>query len=327
MKKGIGGVHLVFSGFSKKIFLMQKPMLRVSYALIPLVIGSVYLFGWRSLVLAGLVLICGVITEAFFTFPKRKPISSAVFVTCLIFTLSLPPTLPFWMAVIGIVVGVALGKMAFGGFGQNIFNPAMVGRCFIYITFPVQMTNSWINPFWGAFGGMAHWSGSPDTLTSATPLVGLRHGDPFSLQGLILGRTSGSLGETSALLILLGGLFIVYKKAASWRLVLSCILGGILFSWILRTAGFAQIPNPLSTLVAGSFLFGAFFVVTEPVSGSKTRAGQWIYGGAIGGLIVVLRGFSNFSEGVMFSVLILNAFVPILDQTVRQFQAKKKTKI
>jgi Na+-transporting NADH:ubiquinone oxidoreductase subunit B len=141
-----------------------------------------------------------------------------------------------------------------------------------------------------------------------------------------LGRTSGSIGEISAILILLGGLFIVVKKAASWRLALSCILGGIISSGVLRLAGFIQIPDPLTTLVAGSFLFGAFFVVTEPVSGAKTMVGQWVYGSMIGALIVVLRGFSNFSEGVMFSVLIMNAFVPILDQTIRQIQAKKKVK-
>ena len=145
-------------------------------------------------------------------------------------------------------------------------------------------------------------------------------------QDLLLGRTSGSIGEMSAILILLGGLFIVIKKTASWRLVLSCLLGGIISSGILRTAGFGQIPNPLTTLLAGSFLFGVFFVVTEPVSGAKTKIGQWIYGLMIGSLVVVLRGFSNFSEGVMFSVLIMNAFVPILDQTIRQIQAKRKAK-
>jgi Na+-transporting NADH:ubiquinone oxidoreductase subunit B len=326
MKKVLGQIPFTFPAFPQKIFLIQKPMLRVCYALVPLVVGSVYLFGWRSLALTGLVLGCGIITEAFFTIPQGKPVTSAVFVTCLIFTLSLPPLIPFWMAVVGIVVGVALGKMAFGGFGKNIFNPAMVGRCFIYITFPIHMTNQWVEPFWGTLGGVMHWSGSMDTLTKATPLVALRQGDLFSWHKLLLGRTSGSLGETSALLILLGGLFIVSKKAASWRLVVSCLIGGGLSSFVFQIVGFEQIPDPLSTLLAGSFLFGAFFVVTEPVSGSKTKVGQWIYGAIIGVLVVVLRGFSNFSEGVMFSVLILNAFVPILDQTVRQIQAKGKAK-
>jgi Na+-transporting NADH:ubiquinone oxidoreductase subunit B len=314
------------SRLPQKLFMMQKPMLRVCYALIPMVAASIYLFGWRSLVLACLVLVCGIITEALFTFPRKRPVTSAVFVTGLIFTLSLPPTIPFWMAVIGIVVGVALGKMVFGGFGQNVFNPAMVGRCFIYITFPLQMTNRWVEPFWGGLGGLTKWSASLDSLTLATPLEVLRQGDSMPWQDLLFGRTSGSIGEMSAILILLGGLYIVIKNAASWRLALSCLLGGIIGSGFLRMVGFNQIPDPLTTLMAGSFLFGAFFIVTEPVSGAKTKTGQWIYGAMIGSLIVVLRGFSNFSEGVMFSVLILNAFVPILDQTIRQVQAKKRVK-
>jgi Na+-transporting NADH:ubiquinone oxidoreductase subunit B len=309
-----------------KLVLWQKPMLRVFYALMPLVLAAIYLFGWRSLILTGVVLVVGFATEAIFTIRQGKPVTSAVFVSGLIFTLSLPPTIPFWMAVIGIVSGVAIGKMMFGGFGQNVFNPAMVGRCFIYITFPLHMTNRWVEPIWGEWGGFAHWSAPLDTISRATPLVGLREGDLIAWQDLFLGSISGSLGETSAVLILFGGLFIIAKKAASWRLALSCILGGAFASAVFRMAGFANIPSPPATLLAGSFLFGSFFVVTEPVSGAKTRAGQWIYGGMIGALIVVLRGFSNFSEGVMFSVLIMNAFVPILDQTVRGIQTRGKTK-
>ena len=309
-----------------KKFLWQKPMLRVCYALIPLVLASIYLFGWRSLALMGTVLFFGIITEALFTYPQGKPVTSAVIVTGLIFTLSLPPTIPFWMAIVGIVAGVAIGKMMFGGFGQNVFNPAMVGRCFIYITFPLQMTNRWVEPIWGGWGGFAHWSAPLDTVSRATPLVELRQGGLIAWEDLFLGQTSGSLGETSAVLILIGGLFIIAKKAASWKLAVSCLLGGIFGSGILQLAGFANIPSPLATLLAGSFLFGSFFVVTEPVSGAKTKSGQWIYGGMTGALIVILRGFSNFSEGVMFSVLIMNAFVPILDQTVRRLQMKRTAK-
>jgi len=298
-------------------------MLRVCYALTPLLLASVYLFGWRTFALMGTVLFFGLITEALFTYPQGKPVTSAVFVTGLIFVLSLPPTLPFWMAIIGIVVGVAIGKMMFGGFGQNVFNPAMVGRCFIYITFPLQMTNRWVEPIWGGWGGFAHWSAPLDTVSRATPLVDLRQGDLIAWKDLFLGHTSGSLGETSAVLILIGGLFIITRKAASWRLAISCLLGGIFCSGILQLTGFETILSPLTTLLAGSFLFGSFFVVTEPVSGAKTKPGQWIYGGMTGALIVVLRGFSNFSEGVMFSVLIMNAFVPILDITILNFQMRK----
>jgi len=275
---------------------------------------------------AVIVLVFGTLTEAAFTYPQKKPVTSAVLVTGLIFTLSLPPTIPFWMAIVGIIVGVAIGKMMFGGFGQNVFNPAMVGRCFIYITFPLHMTNRWTEPIWGGWGGFAHWSAPLDTVSGATPLEVLRQGGIVDWKDLILGHTSGSMGETSVILILVGGFFIIAKKAASWRLVLASLMGGIFASGVFQLAGFPNIPSPLETLLAGSFLFGSFFVVTEPVSGAKTRPGQWIYGGMIGALIVVLRGFSNFSEGVMFSVLLFNAFVPTLDQTVQRFKLKRKAK-
>jgi Na+-transporting NADH:ubiquinone oxidoreductase subunit B len=310
----------------EKPFLIQKTMQKVCYALLPLVVASIYLFGWRSLVLIAVVFVFGIASEAVFTFPKGKPVTSAVFVTCLIFSLSLPPTVPLWMAVIGIIAGVILGKMIFGGFGQNVFNPAMVGRCFIYITFPIEMTNNWVQPMWGGLAGFNHWSAPADAITQATPLIALKSGVSFHWQDLFVGATAGSLGETSAFLILLGGAYIIYRKAASWRLAVACLLGGTVLSGILHLSGVSAVPSPLSTVLSGSFLFGCAFVVTEPISGPKTDAGKWIYGFIIGGLTVILRGFSNFSEGFMFSVLVMNSFVPIMDQTVRKItEAKKST--
>jgi Na+-transporting NADH:ubiquinone oxidoreductase subunit B len=308
----------------EKIFLMQKVMLRVCYALTPLVFASVYLFGWRSLALVAVVLGFGIATEGLFTLRQGKPITSAVFVTSLIFSLSLPPMIPFWMAIVGIVAGVALGKMVFGGFGQNVFNPAMVGRCFLYVTFPIEMTSQWATPVWGGAAGFSRWSLSLDAVTQATPLGEWRKGISVPLEQLFFGNTAGSLGETSALLILLGGIYLIYRKAAPWRLAVSCLMGGILLSSILHGFGAAGVPSALITLLSGSFLFGSVFVVTEPVSGAKTEYGQWIYGFMVGGFTVVLRGFSYFPEGMMFSILIMNAFVPLIDQTVRGTQATKK---
>ncbi len=317
---------MFLSGFKipEKRFLMQKPMLRVCYSLTPVALASIYFFGWRSLALIAVTFVFGVATEALFVFGQGKPITSAVFVTCLIYTLSLPPTTPFWMAAIGIIVGVAIGKMVFGGFGQNVFNPAMVGRCFLYITFPIQLTNTWIEPMWGGIGGFAHWSNPTDAITRATPLLALKAGDVLPWAKLFYGNIQGSLGETSAFLILLGGAYIIFKKAAPWRLATSCFLGGIIVSGLLHVVGFPTVASPVYGVFAGSFLFGTMFVVTEPISGAKTKPGQWIYGFMIGGLTMVLRGFSNFSAGIMFSVLIMNAFVPLLDQSVRQLQTGKK---
>ena len=309
----------------QKWFLKQRPMLRVCYALTPLVAASVYFFGWRALALSALVLLGGIATEAFFVFREGKPVTSAVLVTCLVFSLSLPPTLPFWMAVVGIVVAVAWGKMAFGGFGRNVFNPAMVGRCFIYVTFPAAMTSTWAEPIPGRLGGLRFWAPAADTITSATPLMKFKEGIIFPLEDLFFGNISGSLGETSGLLILLGGAYLIYKKAAPWRLAFSCLLGGMIACALLDLTGLKVVATPLATLLSGAFLFGMMFVVTEPITGAKTKAGQWLYGFMIGALTIVLRGYSNFSEGIMFSVLIMNAFVPIMDRGIRLLQGGRKT--
>jgi Na+-transporting NADH:ubiquinone oxidoreductase subunit B len=307
----------------KKYFLIQKVMTRVCYALIPISLFSIYIFGWRALFLIIISLLFGIATEAHFTVRKGKQVTSAVIVTCLVYSLSLPPTTPFWVAAIGIIVGVTFGKMVFGGFGQNIFNPAMVGRCFIYISFPKEMTASWIEPMWGGYGGLLYWTGPVDAVTKATPLMQLKTEIFPSMLDLLTGNTPGSLGETSVILIIIGGIFLLIKKAAPWRLALSCLMGGI-FIWITVTMAGKETAPLLYPLMSGSFLFGCAFVVTEPISGAKTAPGQWIYGFSVGGLTIILREFSNFSEGVMFSVLLMNAFVPLIDNIVNQVKAIRK---
>ena len=307
----------------EKKIMKQKPMLKVCYALLPCAAASVYFFGWRSLLLLALITLFGFLTEAAFNWRQNKPVTMAVFVTCLIFHLSLPPTIPIYMALIGIVAAVAFGKMIFGGFGKNLFNPAMVGRCFIYINFPYAMTGQFADPWWGGAAGLLGWSPGVDAITRATPLMAMRHGDEVQWLSLFWGNVAGSLGETSALLIILGGAWLVYQKIASWRLVSACLIGGVAMSAALHFGGVANAPAPWTSLVAGSFLFGVFFIVTEPVSGPKKPYGQWIYGLLIGALVMVLRTFSNFAEGMMFAVLILNAFAPWLDRLADSLNKKK----
>ena len=308
----------------RRLFLVQPMMIRVCYALIPCLAGAVYFFGLRALVLTAVVLFFGIATEGAFTLRQGKPISSAVFVSGLILALSLPPTTPFWIAIIGIVFGIVFGKMVFGGFGYNVFNPAMVGRCFIYIAFPIAMTNRWVEPVGGEYGGFITWFPPVDALTTATPLEVLRTGMDFPLVKLFMGNIPGSLGETCAWLVLLGGIYIIIKKSAPWRLAVSCLLGGASLSFVLGYAGISSIPDPLTSMLSGSFLFGAFFVVTEPISGPKTDAAQWIYGFIIGGLTIILRRYSNFSEGIMFAVLFMNMFVPAMDMAVKEWKKKGK---
>lgn len=300
----------------KKYFLTQKVMIRVSLSLVPLVLFAVYLFGLRAFFITLAVLVFGIATEAHFTVREEKPVTSAIIVTCLIYSLSLPPTIPFWIAIIGIITGVTFGKMVFGGFGQNIYNPAMVGRCFIYIAFPKQMTGSWIEPMWGGAGGFSAWENTVDAVTRATPLMQIKEGSFPSVFDLIFGNSSGSMGETSAILIIAAGLFLIYKKAAPWRLAVSCIAGGFIAALLLRMFGAG--PPLLYTFISGAFLFGSVFIVTEPITGPKTNAGQLIYGLIVGSLTVILREYSNFTEGFMFSILLMNAFVPLIDIGVKQ---------
>jgi Na+-transporting NADH:ubiquinone oxidoreductase subunit B len=267
---------------------IQKGMMQVCYALAPCALASVYLFGWRALAILAVTLIVGIGTEALFTLREGKPVTSA--------------------------------KMAFGGFGRNIFNPAMAGRCFLYVTFPVQMTNRWAEPLAGGAAGFASWTVPPDAVTRSTPLGALRAGESLPLSDLFFGFTGGSLGETSALLVLLGGIYLLVRKVAPWRIALSCLAGGLAVSVAAGALGHPAIPGPLATLLSGSFLFGTMFVATEPISGARTREGQLIYGFFIGALTVVLRGFSNFPEGIMFSVLMMNAAVPLLDRGVQSIK-------
>jgi Na+-transporting NADH:ubiquinone oxidoreductase subunit B len=307
----------------KKYFLKQKVMIRVSFSLTPIMLFAVYLFGWRSFFITLAVLLFGIATEAHFTVREGKPVTSAILVTCLIYSLSLPPTTPFWIAIIGIITGVTFGKMVFGGFGQNIYNPAMVGRCFIYIAFPKEMTGSWIEPMWGGAGGFTAWKGTVDAVTRATPLMQIQSGSLPSVYDLIIGKCSGSMGETSVILILAAGLYLIIKKAAPWRLALSCISGGLIAAFSLRI--FMAGPPILYTFISGAFLFGSFFIVTEPITGPKTTSGQLIYGFIVGGLTVILREYSNFSEGFMFSILLMNAFVPLIDMGVKQTKQTGQT--
>jgi len=308
----------------EKFFLMQPMMIRVCYGLLPCLTGSVYFFGLRSLVLTAVVLVFGIAAEGAFTLPQGKPITSAVFVSSLILSLSIPPTTPFWIAAISIVFAIVFGKMVFGGFGYNVFNPAMVGRCFIYVTFPIALTARWVEPFTGTYGGFSVWSPPVDALTTATPLAILKAGKAYPLVKLLMGNIPGSLGETSVWLILLGGIYIVATKSAQWRLVVSCLLGGTVVGSAFWVAGIPRVPDPLTYLMAGSFLFGAFFVVTEPVSGPKTKGAQWIYGFIIGGVTLVIRRFSSFSAGIMFATLFMNMFVPIMDIAVNEVRGKRK---
>ncbi len=338
-------------GKPKKLINWQLPMQRVLYALAPIVASGVYFFGWRSLLVVAVANAVAFFSEYVFTRREGQPVTSAVFVTGTLFALSLPPMLPLWMVALGSAFGVVFGKMVFGGFGKNIFNPALTGRAFIYISFGDYMTaRCWTHPFDGALGGLLQFTN--DAVTRATPGTWLKYTaeqlttnglDPamFSLEKLVLGNIAGVIGGTSAVLVVIGGLYLVRTKAANWRLPMAVILGFSITHFLLTFFGAAYAANApenmdvaarllrasyftFSSACAGSLLFGAFFYATDPVSAPKTDEARWIYGLEIGVLSSLIGLFTVWPAGTMFAILLANMFAPITDIAVKGIKEKRK---
>jgi len=304
----------------------QKPIQRVLYALIPIVLSSVYFFGWRVLLMLLLVNAAGYLAEYAFTRKWGTPVTSAVLVTNTLFCLSLPPALPIWMAILGIVFAVVFGKMVFGGFGKNIFNPALTGRAFLYISFGGFMTGRWSAPVPGVPGGLTAYAA--DAITTATPGIVLKT-DPsaVSLSGLFLGNTAGCIGGTSAILVLLGGIYITWTRAANYRIVISCLAGYLVMQGTLWLSGVSGAADPVRAAFSGSLLIGAFFYATDPVSASQTNEGRWVYGAFIGAMSCIISIFAAWPAGTMFAILLANMFAPIMDLGIGELKARKKARL
>ncbi|MFO7956505.1 MAG: RnfABCDGE type electron transport complex subunit D [Candidatus Brocadiia bacterium] len=305
----------------------QKPMVRVVLATLPAMAGAVYFFGWRALAVVLVSIVFGTLAEWSFCRKRGEPVSSAVFVTAVLYALILPPRVPYMVVIVGIVVGIVFGKEVFGGFARNVFNPALVGRCFVFVCFPVEMTGKWLAPYGGFTGGLFQWVKGVDAVTRATPLAQFKTGESVAALGnLFWGNVGGCLGETSALLVTIGGLYLLYTKTANWRIVVSCLVGAALTSAGFHYGGAATVPGPLFSLMSGGLLFGAFFMATDPISAAQTTPGRYIYGFLIGALIVIIRGFSGWAGGTMFAILLMNVFNPIMDHYVREIQQGLKAK-
>ncbi|HSH35362.1 RnfABCDGE type electron transport complex subunit D [Schnuerera sp.] len=314
------------SNFLKKYFMPQKMMRTVIISLIPLILSSIYFYGWRSLVLLFWVTLFGVITEWFYEKKQGKKASEAIFVTCILYVLTLPPRTPFWIAVVGIIFGVFFGKEVFGGFGRNLFNPALVARAFVYVTFPEPLTIEWSKAATGFPGGFATYiTENVEAISQATPMLIFREtGEMLPSLRLLLGNVSGSLGETSAILIILAGIYIIYKKVASWQTMAGVLIGFTGLSSILYLFGNPQIPNPIFGILSGGFLFGMVFMATDPISSPKTKEGKWIYGILIGIVTVIIRGYALFAGGMMFAILIGNTFAPVIDEGIKYYKKLKR---
>jgi Na+-transporting NADH:ubiquinone oxidoreductase subunit B len=227
-----------------------------------------------------------------------------------------------WIAGVGAVIAVMFGKMVFGGFGMNIFNPAIVGRTFIYISFPQQMTITWLKSYTAMDfpGGLAHWTAEPAMRTSATILGQLRNTGttPYTLNDAFLGFIPGSIGETSALLLVIAGIYLIVSKTAKWQPMVATALSLFVCNLI-----FYPHQNPFFSMCIGGALFGTVFMVTDPVSMARGKAAIWIYGIMIGFLTVFIRRFSLFYEGMMFAILMTNAFMPIIEYFIDNVFIKK----
>lgn len=302
------------------MFQKQPMMRRVLYSLAPIFLFSLYLYGLRPILTALVVFPLGILVEYLFEKKRGKKVSEAVLVTCALYTLSMPPLVPLWIVAVGIVFAVFMAKEVYGGFGRNIFNPAIAGRLFVYISFATIMQAGFVQG--GAFGASAGLWGYPvDGMTAATPLAQLRQGEPFSVLNAILGFRMGSLGESSLILIALAAIYLVATKTASWRLMVSTIGSAVILTGALLVSGVAR-ALPMESLLVGSFLFVAVFMTTDPVSAPKKPLAQWLYGGLIGVSVVLIRTFSLFPEGTSFAILLGNSAASLFDDLVAGRKAK-----
>lgn len=301
----------------------QPPMRKVLLALLPVIAQAIYFFGWRVLVMLAVANAAAFLAEYAFTRRWREPVTSAVFVTATLFVLSLPPALPLWMALIGILFAVVFGKMVFGGFGRNVFNPALTGRAFIYVCFGQQMTAMWSEPVQGTLRGLGSYA--TDAITQATPGMLLKQGEFFRYADLLWGCTSGTIGGTGALLALLGAAYLMWTRTANHRIVVSGFAGFLLMQGALWLAGVQGAADPVKAMLAGSFVIGVCFYATDPVSASQTDEGRWVYGAMVGVLSALIGVFSVWPAGTMFAILLANMTAPLMDHGIRTWKAGRST--
>jgi len=303
----------------------QKLMYGVIIALLPAFITSVIFFGTGAIIVTSTAIVSCVLFEYLIQrFILGKPLSvtdgSAV-VTGLLLALNLPSNIPVLMIILGSLVAIGVAKMTFGGLGSNPFNPALVGRVFMLISFPVQMTS------WPVPNGFS--TGYTDAVTGATPLAiikeGLKNGESLSqlmdkIPGtidMIIGKMGGSIGEVSALALVIGLTYLLYKRIITWHIPVSVIGSLLIFTSILWLVDPTRYANPMFHLLSGGVLLGAIFMATDYVTSPMSPAGMIIYGIGIGILTVLIRVWGAYPEGVSFAILIMNAFVPLMNAYIK----------
>ena len=283
-------------------------MIDVLIGLSPLLVVSFVVFGAYAARQLAICVVGCLAAEALFTGVRRRPATLGDFsaaVTGVILALSLPGSAPWYVGAVGSVAAVGLGKFIFGGLGQNIFNPAMVGRAFVMICFASAMgASAYVVP-----------DSAVTAITQATPMTVLKQtAQAAPLWALLLGNTNGSLGETSAIACLVGGLYLCVRRTASWEIPAGALLAVAVVAGLMNLADRQADWTVLHHLAGGALLFGAFFIATDPASSPLVPKGKFIFGAGFGLLVMVMRVFSGYPEGVMFAVLLMNAVVPLINR-------------
>lgn len=265
----------------------------------------------------------GISWEILFAIKRKHEVNEGFFVTSVLFALICPPSIPLWQVALGISFGVVIGKEVFGGTGKNFLNPALTGRAFLYFAYPAQMSGDTV---WTAVDG--YTAATPLNVAAASGLDGLEKAG-FTLQDCFFGNIPGSVGETSTLMIMIGGLALILMGIASWRIVAGIMIGMITTVMMLNWVG--SDTNPMFELtwqwhfVTGGFAFGAFFMATDPVSSSMTHAGRWVFGMLVGLMVTLIRVVNPaFPEGMMLAILFANLFAPVIDHFVVQANIKAR---
>lgn len=312
----------------------RKLMYGVVIALVPALAASVYFFGLGAIIVTlTSVLSCVAVEYLIQKFIlKRKPSISdgSAVVTGLLLAFNVPSNLPIYIIIIGAIVSIGVAKMTFGGLGSNPFNPALVGRVFLLISFPVKMTS------WPVPSGFI--TGYTDAVTGATPLgimsEGIKNGEtvaalmekiPTHMQ-LFYGYMGGSMGEIAAAALIIGGIYMIWRKIITWHIPVTILLTVALFTGILWQADPTKFADPVFHLLTGGIMLGAIFMATDYVTSPMTHKGMIIYGIGIGVITVLIRTWGAYPEGVSFAILIMNAFVPLLNKYIKPKRFGKEVK-
>ena len=294
--------------------------------------NTIFGFGYVLPILIA-TFVAGAVCELTFAIIRKHEVNEGFLVSCALIPLTMPPDVPLWQVFIGTSFGIIIGKEIFGGVGTNIFNPALTARAFMYFAFPTKISGDkvWAIGPDGYSGATAlAIPANPVEYDTASNLFAASTQFDFSLMNMFWGLIPGSIGETNKLLILGGAFFLIYCGIASWRIIVSSVIGLVVTAFIFNLlSGFSTNAmltiTPLQHLLIGSFLFGTVFMATEPVTSSHTNTGRWIYGFLIGVLTVIIRSINPaYPEGVMLAILIMNMFAPLIDYYVVQSNIKMR---